>query len=184
MATSESIPVGVVLERRKLDNPWQEWEWRAAAVIPGAPDVSEWKQLTQGEGWTQFHAATLPLELHRKETEAYIYNLESPEPSIFIVVRENEDDGDEEDHPMVVHLVTASPYEAQDYLDSGEETVDAVAIPDGVRDWIAQFIDVHHEEETFVKRQRDKVKLEDQKFGKDPIFEQSGRVVGGAGDER
>lgn len=182
MTTSETIPIGVVVERRKLNNPWQEWAWRAIAVFPGAPEITTWKELKASEDLTQFHAATVKLELHRKETEGYIYNLQSPAPAIFIVMRENEGESDPA-YPVGVHLVTASAFEAQDYMDSGEETVEAVAMPEGVREWIVQFIETHHQEETFIKRKRDKVKVEDHKFGKEPIFDQGGRVAE-TGDER
>ena len=60
-----SLPLGVVLERRDIDNPWQDHVWRPVAVFAGALEVAEWKVLSSGKGWTQYHAATLPLELHR-----------------------------------------------------------------------------------------------------------------------
>jgi hypothetical protein len=31
---AESLPVGVVVERRKSDHPWLDHTWRAVAVIP------------------------------------------------------------------------------------------------------------------------------------------------------
>ena len=61
-----SMPLGVVLERRELNNRWQRWSWRPVAVIPGAAPVKDRKELRHGDGWVQYHAATLPLELHRK----------------------------------------------------------------------------------------------------------------------
>jgi len=37
---TESMSAGVVLERRKIDNPWQDYTWHPVAVIPGAPPVT------------------------------------------------------------------------------------------------------------------------------------------------
>src|SRR5690606_30672543 len=34
-----SMPLGVVVERREIDNRWQPFAWKAVAVIPGAPPV-------------------------------------------------------------------------------------------------------------------------------------------------
>ncbi len=34
---TETMSAGVVLERRKIDNPWQDYAWQPVAVIPGAP---------------------------------------------------------------------------------------------------------------------------------------------------
>ena len=53
-------------------------------------------------------------------------------------------------------MVTASPYEAQDYTDSGEELVERVPMPEGVQAWVWEFIERFHVEETFIKRKRDK----------------------------
>ena len=44
-----SMPLGVVIERREIDNPWQDHEWRPVAVIPGAAPTTEWKELARGE---------------------------------------------------------------------------------------------------------------------------------------
>ena len=60
-----------------------------------------------------------------------------------MVLREAETD----DEPVEVHLVTASPFEAQDYMDSSEETVERVAMPEPLIEMIAAFIKEHHVEE-------------------------------------
>jgi hypothetical protein len=71
MERSVHIQLGVVVERRRSGSPWQEWSWRPASVFAGAPPLgSEWRELVRGDDWTHYHAATLPLELHRTETEA------------------------------------------------------------------------------------------------------------------
>ena len=89
---SDSLPLGIVLERRESDHPWLEHEWAFVAVIPGAPEIDGLRELRKNGGATQFHAATLELELHRAEAEAYQYNLTSPEPSLFVVLREDEEE--------------------------------------------------------------------------------------------
>lgn len=169
MSQQESLDVGVIVERRKIDHPWQEWEWRAVGVFVGAELREGWRTLDEGEGWTRYHAATLPIVLHRRETEAYVHNLETEQPSVYVVLRE--DDDGVNPHPYYVALVTASPYDAQDYLDSGEEIVERVAMPDPVVAWLANFVDQHHVDERFIKRRRDKVKLEEHKFGQEPLAE-------------
>ena len=77
----------------------------------------------------------------------------------------------ESEHPFEVHLVTASPYEAADYLDSGEQIVEPVRMPEPVLALISEFIDEHHFEEKFKKRKRSEVKLQEHKFGQEPIVE-------------
>lgn len=149
MQTFESIPLGVVIERRKIDNRWADYSWQAVAVIPGAGEVDEWTTLRAEDDWVHFHAATLPLELYPKETEGYRYNLSCDPPLVFVVLREGEEAGDHDVEPA---LVTVCPHEAQDYLDSSEDQVDAVVMPDTIKAWVASFVERHHVDEPFRKR--------------------------------
>ena len=81
-AHTATVPVGVVVIREDSDHPWQDHSWRPYGVIIGAPECTAWKELRRGEGWIQYYAATLALELHRKETEAYRENLATEQPAI------------------------------------------------------------------------------------------------------
>ncbi len=155
MAARSSMRLGVVLERRDLDNPWQDHEWRPVAVIPGAADCPEWRLLHERKGWRRYHAGTLDLELFARETEGYKYNLSTGEPRIFVVVRPADEDDENDVEPF---LVTACPYESQDYLDSGEEIVEGVPMPGELAEWINAFVERHHMDEPFVKRKRKKHK--------------------------
>jgi hypothetical protein len=49
--------------------------------------------------------------------------------------------------------VTASPAEAQDYLD-GDELVEAVPMPEGVAAWLRDYVARFHVERALVKRGR------------------------------
>ena len=152
MKNIETMPIGVVLERREIDNPWQDHIWSAVAVIPGAEPVDEWRLLASDEGWAQFHAATLPLELHRTETESYRTNLADNPPRIFVLLREDEED---DDHDVYPFLVTVSVYEAQDYLDS-DDLFAGVTMPDAIIAWVQPFIDAHHAANTFYTNTRNR----------------------------
>jgi len=153
MTPHEKMPIGVVLECRKIDNPWQDHVWRPVAVIPGAPPGCGWKVLRQGDGWVHYHAGTLELELHRKETEGYRLNLSQPSPTVFVVLRPNEDD-DETEHEVVPFHVTVCPNEALDYDDGEDDTVEAVPMPEEVMAWVQAFVDEYHVEVPFQKRKR------------------------------
>lgn len=150
MERSVRMRLGVVIERREIDNRWQKWRWTPLAVIPGAPKVEAWKELRRGEGWVQFHAATLTLELHRKETEAYRYNLSGRQPAIYVGLRKQS--GGE--HELAPFLVTASPYEAQSYTEFGDDLVEAVVMPEALIAWVQDFIDRHHVDQPHYKRKR------------------------------
>ncbi len=149
---SQSMRLGAVIRRAPGITRWAAWSWRAVAVLPGAPDA-DWKELRSDDGITDFHAATTDLWLYVSDTEAYAHELGAEQPSVYVILRTCDDD-----NPAglrVVHI-TASPYEAQDYADSGEEIVEKVPMPDGLLAWVAQFVEKHHVEEVFVKRRRNK----------------------------
>ena len=149
MERSIRMPLGVVVERRELDNRWQRFAWQPVAVIPGAAPVAAWRELARGERFVRWHAATLPLELHRTETEGYRANLSGKVPAIYVGLRQQS--GGE--HEYAPFLVTASPYEAACY---GEDIVEAVPMPEGLIAWVQDFVRRHHVDEPFEKRKRDK----------------------------
>jgi len=153
---AQTLPLGVVVRRTPGVTRWARFAWTVSSVLPGAA-TAEWKVLrTEGEA-TEYHAATLPLTLYVSDAEAYAHELQARIPSVYVVLRQNEQSGD---MPWTVALVTASPYEAQDYCDSAEELVEKVPMPEGLRSWIDQFVDTYYEEEVFVKRRRDKARVD------------------------
>lgn len=151
---SISIPLGIVIRRVPGVTRWARHLWKAVAVLPGA-GKADWKELRRDEDAVEYHAATLPLELFRTDTEAYLHGLSAKVPAIYVVMRPNEND-----HPLEVTLVTASPYEAQDYADTGEELVEKVPMPDGLIAWIRDYVELHHEDEVFIKRRRNKTRID------------------------
>lgn len=151
---SISMPLGIVIRRVPGVTRWARHVWKAVAVLPGA-GKADWKELRRDEDAVEYHAATLPLELFRTDTEAYLHGLSAKVPAIYVVMRPSEND-----HPLEVTLVTASPYEAQDYADTGEELVEKVPMPDGLIAWIRDYVELHHEDEVFIKRRRNKTRVD------------------------
>lgn len=149
----ETMPVGIVVECRDSSHPWADHVWRPVAVMPGVRPMDPagpWKTLKQGDGWAQYLAGTLQIEIWRTDTEAYLDCMASDPPQVFVVLRQDID-GDSE-HEVVPFLATVSAYEAQDYADGGDDIVEGVAMPEPVEAWLRAFIDVHHKPEPFRKR--------------------------------
>ena len=163
----ETMALGVVVERREIDNPWQSHVWQPVAVIPGAPKVEGWQLLARGAGWIRYHAATLMLELHHKEAAAYRANLSNEQPVIYVGMHEVVDSG-ESGFEVEPFLVTASPYEAQDYLDSSEVVVEGVPMSEGMMAWVQAFVDEYYVEERFEKRKRKRLDPDAVAFGSRP----------------
>src|SRR3546814_5842320 len=78
--------------------------------------------MREGEGWRQFHAGTLPLELFRSDTPGYKMNLAQRPPRVFVVLRRAAESGAE--HELLPYLVTVDAYATEHYADSGEEIVE------------------------------------------------------------
>jgi hypothetical protein len=153
------MPVGIVLRRSRGVTRWAKHVWRAAAVLPGAGPAS-WKVLREAEGVVEYYAATEPLTLYRSDTEAYAHELQAQAPSVYVILRQSA-----EAPGLKVLVVTASPFEAQDYADSAEEIVERVPMPPALRAWVEAFVAEHHEEEAFVKRRRSKDREGDKQLG-------------------
>lgn len=147
---SQAMPVGVVIRRSPGVTRWAKTVWRVTSVLPGASPAA-WKQIRQEGDVVEFHAATLNVTLYVTDTEAYVHELQAETPSVYVILRE----GNAEDK-LDVLMVTASPYEAQDYADSAEEIVEKVPMPPIMLNWVMDFVDRHHVEEEFIKRRRDK----------------------------
>ncbi|MGB8621591.1 MAG: DUF3305 domain-containing protein [Paracoccaceae bacterium] len=171
---SDEMPVGVVVRRTPGVTRWAKWNWLPVAVLPGAPPA-DWKEMRRDGEAVEYHAATVPLTLHRAEVEAYLVSLNMTPPSIFVVL--DRDEAGDSPSGLFVSQVTASAYAAQDQLDSGESIVEAVPMPVLLAGWIDDFVAAHYHEEPFVKRKRDKkrVDLEEEGIG-DPRIAQDADV--------
>lgn len=155
------MPLGVVIRKTPGVTRWAKWYWTAVAVLPGA-GPARWVELRREGDAVEYHAATLPLTLWAAEAEAYLANLSDQIPSIYVILRASAED----DHPLEAALVTASPFEGQDYADNGEDVVEKVPMSDGLIAWVRDYALEHHEHEEFVKRRRDKKRIDFQEDGK------------------
>ena len=145
------LQVGVVIRRQPGVTRWAKWIWCPVAVLPGA-GPADWHEMRRDGEAVEYHAATVTLEVHRKETEGYRVALSNDPPSVYVILRPSEDP--DAAHDVEVFRVTASAFEAQDYLDSGEEIVEPIPMPPELIAWMSAFVEMHHEDEVFKKRKR------------------------------
>lgn len=146
----ERMPVGVILERRKASNPWDDHVWRAAAIVPGAAPAAPWSIVREEAEATQFFAGTFELELHPRETALYRENLAGASPSAYVVLFQ---DPAADPHGLVIRHVTLSPGDAEAYMD-GVCAVETVPMPEVIKAWLEDYIAAFHVEQKFYKRQR------------------------------
>ncbi len=147
------FPVAVVMQRTPLANRWVSERWEPVSVLPrdddappGVPPVCIRDDATCAQWRFDGHA----VELHRSEAEGYHLNLVAPEPKVFVNWRMHEDAIVPPVYPVIV---TVSYNEAARMMDGGER-VDAVPLPDVLRDWMAPFAALHYKPEPKEKVRR------------------------------
>jgi hypothetical protein len=145
------IPVGVVVERRKADSPWQEFLYRPVAVLAGVPVATPWTVISADADVTTLYAGQAVIELYRTETANYRDNLASGIPLVWVVLRPtNGEIG------FDLFLVTADPAEGEALTGAGDDLVEAVSMPLPIIAIVGSFIAEHHVEQPFFKRLRDR----------------------------
>ena len=123
-------------------------------MLAGEPDTAPWTVIGSEDERTSFYAGPATIRLHRSDTAHYRTNLTSGSPALWVVLRET---GGEP--PYALYLVTADPFEGEAMTEGGT-LVEAVPMPDPIRDAVAAFIETHHVEQEFVKRERNRANLE------------------------
>ena len=154
---SISIPMGVVLRRRPGVTRWAKWSWQAVAVLPHA-GPGGFKVLREDGDVTDFHAATVPMDLHHTECDGYRTSLMMAPPSVFAVLDKGENADNE--HGIAVHTVTASADLALDWQDSDEMIVEPVPMPEALVGIVRDFCEAHFNDVPFIKRKRDKKRVD------------------------
>jgi hypothetical protein len=145
------IPVGVVVERTKGATQWVEVIWRPVNVLSGVPDTPPWTKVSDDGERATFYAGTAEIELYRSESGNYRDKLLSSAPSVWVVLRAT---GGEP--PYAIAAATVDPAEGESFTEVGQDTVEAVPMPEAIQDAVAAFVAEHHVEQRFVKRKRDR----------------------------
>jgi hypothetical protein len=143
------IAVGVVVERRKAASPWIDFVWRTVGTLPDAPDLPPWTVLREEVDAVLFYAGRENVNLYRSETARYRDNLATGSPSLWVVLSPTE-----QEWPYTLTAVTADPAEGEVFTEAGGNLVEAVAMPDALREVVERFVAEHHVEQEFVKRKR------------------------------
>ena len=150
MTGAERMSVGIILERQQVDQAWTQERWRLVEVLPGQPVAEPWAVLAEGKGWERFYAGSTVVELFPCETAAYRDNLASARPAVYVILRRGGP------HGIEIHAATVDPGEIEAHSDAGDDLIEPFPLPAPMELWVRVFVDRHHVERPFYKRQRDR----------------------------
>ena len=147
---TEALRVGVVMQRRRLDNRWQSHQWRPLEIVvePGLPPGVHC--LRDDDADSRWLHAGFEVALYSDEGEGYHLNINAPQPCWFIMWRMDEQDGAEFALPK---SVTLSYNEAARLMDGGEQ-VDTLPLSQDMIEQVAMFAAEHYRPEPKRKRRK------------------------------
>ena len=141
------LAVGVVMQRRALNNRWQSESWEAIAVVPDeTTGVCAVQSLREDAQLSQWLHTGFAIELFRDEAENYFLNLSSDKPCVFVMWRM-------EGESALPKTVTLSYGEAARMMDA-DEKVDNVPLPEPLHLWLEGFVSKYYRPEPKKKRIR------------------------------
>ena len=169
--------VRIILERKEINNIWESHKWVINDLIPlevsgglGYPPINDVRiyplinEVKKEDGLNKnLYFAEASIDLHHAESEGYAENLQSSDPSVYIVLRDGDlidekEKNNEQDDNIDIHLaeVSLSPYHIQDYEDCGEDRVEKIPLYGPIAELLEKFVEFHFHPEEFKKRKRDK----------------------------
>jgi len=133
-----SFRVGVVMQRKSLQNRWVDFMWEPWGVLPGYQDGAP-RLLLEKDGAAQWLHPGFKLVIHRDEAEGYYLNVSSQRPSVFVLWRM-------EGEQALPLEVTVSSEEAGRWLDGGH-SVDGVAMLPEIFAWVGDYVEKNYRPE-------------------------------------
>ena len=173
--------VRIILERKEINNLWESHKWVINDLIPlevsgglGFPPINDVRiyplinEVKKEDGLNKnLYFAEASIDLHHAESEGYAENLQSSDPSVYIVLRDGDlidekEKNNEQDDNIDIHLaeVSLSPYHIQDYEDCGEDRVEKIPLYGPIAELLEKFVEFHFHPEEFKKRKRDKKNID------------------------
>ena len=168
------------MRRERIDNRWQPWRWSLADIVPQEDSFGAQPRLLlkddQEERW--LHPG-FKVELFTDDAEGYYLNVSTPQPCFWVVWRMEEEAALADEPVAVPQTVTLSYHDAGRWLDA-QETVEQVAAPRDVVEWVQAFVDAHYVLEAKRRQRPQSFKSLTDRFG-NPARVSTDKKSGGGG---
>lgn len=174
------VVVAVVMRRERIDNAWQPWRWGLADVVPDERAFGERPRLLlKDEREERWLHPGFKVELFTDDAEGYYLNVTTPHPCFWVVWRMEEEAALADEPVAVPQTVTLSYHDAGRWLDA-QETVEQVAAPRDVVEWMQAFVDAHYVLEAKRRQRPQSFKPLQDRFG-NPARVSTDKKFGGGG---
>lgn len=135
---NNSFPVSIVMEHRQIENNvWSSEKWDVEAVVAGgdgAENIPERTISRIGTSNKKYIWSNYQINLFKDEAESYYFNIISDTPFVFVVCRDEEDDGE-----LIPFNVSVNYDEAASYMELDEQ-VFQVPMPAEIYRWVESFV--------------------------------------------
>ncbi|MDP2819717.1 MAG: DUF3305 domain-containing protein [Polaromonas sp.] len=174
------VEVAVLMRRERIDNRWQPWRWSLADIVPQEDGFGAQPRLllkdANEERW--LHPG-FKVELFTDDAEGYYLNVSTSQPCFWVVWRMEEEAALADEPVAVPQIVTLSYHDAGRWLDA-QETVEQVAAPRDVVEWVQAFVDAHYVLEAKRRQRPQSFKSLQDRFG-NPARVSTDKTFGGGG---
>jgi hypothetical protein len=144
----EVLRLGVLALRRPPVSRWGTGELRPVGVLAEEPDTAPHTLVSSEAGVETWYLGGAELVLWSGDTGHHRDNITSGRPAIWVALR------GADPATCEIACVTADPYEGEGLASDLDLIVDAVPMPDAVQAVVSAFVEAHHVDMPFKKRQR------------------------------
>ena len=131
------LAIGVIMQRRSLENRWASEAWSAVGVVPQSGVDTGVHMLAASAERDTYLVPGLRLELFPDEDEGYFENAMAPDPKVFIKWRMH-------DGRAIPVMASVSYAEGTRMFDCGE-AADGVPMPGDIHAWLLAYLQAHYQ---------------------------------------
>ena len=186
MSQPPKLEVAVLMRRERVQGPmarWQEWRWVLDDVTLQQDHFGEQARcLRETQDGVLWIVPGHSVELYPDDAEGYMLNATSPAPCFFVMWRMEDAPSFGADPMPSPQRVSLSYHDAGRWLDA-QETVEQVAAPADVVQWMREFAQTHHIPEEKKRQRPQSFRALTDRFGqpaKISVSDRSGRKMEGS----
>lgn len=178
------ITVAVIMRRERIAGAmsrWQTWRWVLADVVLHEEGFGTTARLLyRDDDQERWLHPNFKVELFQDDAEGYYLNASTDTPCWFVLWRMEEQAALADEAMALPTMVSLSYYDAGRWLDA-QETVEQVAAPAPVVEWLRAFVAEHHVVEAKRRKRPESFRSLTDRFGNPASITTEKKSGGGHG---